>query len=57
MGSHGIPSFDAHAEFPAGTVLHNPVSGEYARVVEHTAERAVGELLAVPGGARADHRA
>ena len=39
------------ARFPAGTVLHNPVTGEYARVVEHTAERAVGELLAVPGAA------
>jgi quercetin dioxygenase-like cupin family protein len=37
--------------FPAGTVMHNPVTGEYARVAEHTAERAVGELLAVPGGA------
>jgi quercetin dioxygenase-like cupin family protein len=37
--------------FPAGTVMHNPVTGEYARVVEHTTERAVGELLAVPGGA------
>jgi quercetin dioxygenase-like cupin family protein len=37
--------------FPAGSVMHNPVTGEYARVVEHTAERAVGELLAVPGGA------
>jgi hypothetical protein len=37
--------------FPAGTVMHNPVTGEYARVVEHNPELAVGELLAVPGGA------
>ena len=37
--------------FPAGTVLSNPVSGEWARVVEHTEERAVAELLATPGGA------
>jgi quercetin dioxygenase-like cupin family protein len=37
--------------FPMGTVVHNPVTGEYARVVEHTPERAVGELLAVPGAA------
>ena len=32
-------------------MLHNPVTGEYVRVVDHTAERAVGEMLAVPGGA------
>jgi len=37
--------------FLAGTVMHNPVTGEYARLVEHTGERAVGELFAVPGGA------
>ena len=42
---------DVRAQFPAGTVLHNPVSGEFARVVEHTPERVVGELLAVPGAA------
>lgn len=42
---------DVRAAFPAGTVLHNPVTGEYARVVEHTPERAVGELLAVRGAA------
>jgi hypothetical protein len=29
--------------FPAGSVMHNPVTGEYARVIEHTPERAVGE--------------
>ena len=51
MGVHRILSSDVRAQFPAGTVLHNPVSGEYARVVEHTLERVVGELLAVPGGA------
>ena len=44
-------SSEVPAGFPAGTVLHNPVTGEYARLVEHTPERAVGELLAVPGGA------
>ena len=37
--------------FPPGTVLHNPVTGEFARFVEVTDERAVGELIAVPGGA------
>ena len=42
---------DVLGQFPAGTVLHNPVTGEYARVVEHTPERAVGELLAIPGAA------
>jgi quercetin dioxygenase-like cupin family protein len=51
MGVHRIMSSDVRAQFPAGTVLHNPVSGEYARVVEHTPERVVGELLAVPGAA------
>jgi len=47
----GLSSSAVRAALPAGTVLHNPVTGEYARVVEHTAERAVGELLVVPGGA------
>ena len=51
MGVHRISSSDVRAQFPAGTVLHNTVSGEYARVVEHTPERVVGELLAVPGAA------
>src|SRR5918994_904699 len=51
MAAHPLSPADVRAQFPAGTVLHNPVSGEYARVVEHTPERAVGELLAVPGGA------
>ena len=51
MGVDRILSSDVRAQFPAGTVLHNPVSGEYARVVEHTPERVVGELLAVPGAA------
>jgi len=51
MGVDRIRSSDVRAQFPAGTVLHNPVSGEYARVVEHTAEHVVGELLAVPGAA------
>jgi quercetin dioxygenase-like cupin family protein len=37
--------------FPPGTVVHNPVTGEYGRVLEHTRERVVGELLAVPGAA------
>jgi quercetin dioxygenase-like cupin family protein len=51
MGAHGLSPPDVRAAFPAGTVMHNPVTGEYARMVEHTGERAVGELLAVPGGA------
>lgn len=37
--------------FPAGTVAHNPVTGEFVRVIEHSEERGVGEMLAVPGGA------
>jgi len=37
--------------FAAGTVLHNPVTREYARIVEHTSERVVGDLLAAPGSA------
>lgn len=51
MGMDRVSAADARAQFPTGTVVHNPVTGEYARVVEHTPERAVGELLAVPGGA------
>jgi len=51
MGARGLSSPDVRDAFPAGTVMHNPVTGEYARMVEHTGERAVGELLAVPGGA------
>ena len=51
MGARELGSSEVRELFPAGTVLHNPVTGEYARVVEHTAERAVGELLAVPGAA------
>jgi len=39
------------ASFAPGVVLHNPVTGEYARMVELTPERAVGDLIAVPGGA------
>lgn len=51
MGADRLALPDVPAAFPAGTVLHNPVTGEYGRVVEHTAERVVGELLAVPGAA------
>ena len=51
MGVDRVLSSDVRAQFPAGTVLHNPVTGEYARVVEHTPECVVGELLAVPGAA------
>src|SRR3954454_10105003 len=51
MGAQRISSSEVRAQFPAGTVLHNPISGEYARVIEHAPERAVGELLAVPGAA------
>ncbi len=41
----------ARAAFPAGTVLHNPVTLETLRIVEHTPERAVGEVLVAPAGA------
>jgi len=51
MDAPGLSSAAVREMFPTGAVLHNPVTGEYARVVEHTAERAVGELLAVPGAA------
>ncbi len=51
MSSGRLSAPDVRATFSAGTVLHNPVTGEYARLLEHTAERAVAELLAVPGGA------
>ncbi len=51
MGARELGSSEVRELFAAGTVLHNPVTGEYARVVEHTAERAVHELLAVPGAA------
>ena len=51
MAPQRLSASDVRAVFPAGTVVHNSVSGEYARVVEHSAERAVGELLAVPGAA------
>ena len=36
MSVHRISSSDVRAEFPAGTVLHNPVSGEYARASSST---------------------
>lgn len=39
------------AAFPAGTILRNPVTGEQGRIIEHTEERAVGELVVLPGGA------
>ena len=51
MTAPELSSSELRELFPAGTVMHNPVTGEYARVAEHTAELAVGELLAVPGGA------
>jgi quercetin dioxygenase-like cupin family protein len=51
MRARGLSSEVMRLLFPAGTVLHNSVTGEYARVVEHTEQRAVGELLAVPGAA------
>ena len=51
MTAPDLSSSELRDLFPAGTVMHNPVTGEYARVAEHTAELAVGELLAVPGGA------
>lgn len=51
MGARQVSPSEIRGVFVAGTVMHNPVTGEYARVVEHTGERAVGELLAVPGGA------
>ena len=53
MAARELLSSDLLQLFPPGTVLHNPVTGEYARVVEHTTERVVGELLAVPGHPRA----
>ena len=51
MGARELSASEVRGAFPAGTVMHNPVTGEYARVVEHTDELAVGELLAVPGAA------
>jgi quercetin dioxygenase-like cupin family protein len=39
------------ADLGPGTVLCNPITGEYARVIENSSERAVGELIANPGGA------
>jgi quercetin dioxygenase-like cupin family protein len=51
MSASPLSPSELRAEFPLGTVLHNPVTGEYGRLLEHTAERVVGELLAVPGAA------
>src|SRR4051794_33033497 len=51
MTAPELSSSELRDLFPAGTVMHNPVTGEYARVVEHNPGLAVGELLAVPGGA------
>jgi quercetin dioxygenase-like cupin family protein len=51
MDSDRLTASAVRAAFPAGTVLHNPLTGEYARMLEHTAEHALVELLAVPGGA------
>jgi hypothetical protein len=47
MGARQLSPSEIRGVFVAGTVMHNPITGEYARVVEHTGERAVGELLAV----------
>ena len=49
--AHDVSNANVRAAFPAGTVLHNPVTREYARIVEHTTQRVVGELLALPGSA------
>ena len=48
MGAHRISASDVRTQFPAGTALHDPVSGEYARVVEHTPERVVCERSRCP---------
>jgi hypothetical protein len=42
MSARELSSSELRAMFPAATVLHNPLTGEYARVAEHTAARAVG---------------
>ena len=46
-----ISPAETRATFPVGTVLRNPLTGEFARVVEHTADRAVADMIALPGGA------
>jgi mannose-6-phosphate isomerase-like protein (cupin superfamily) len=37
--------------FPPGTTFHNPVTGEYGRLVEIDEDRLLAEMIAVPGGA------
>lgn len=49
MACPALPPAVVRAAFPAGTVLHNPVTGERGRIIEHTDERLVGELIAAPG--------
>jgi hypothetical protein len=34
MTARALTSSELREQFPAGTVMHNPVTGEYARVVE-----------------------
>ena len=51
MAPTRLSASEVRAAFTPGTVLHNPVTGEYGRIVEHTAERGVAEMVATPGGA------
>jgi quercetin dioxygenase-like cupin family protein len=37
-------------DLPAGTVMHNPVTHEWARILELTPERVRSELVTAPGG-------
>jgi mannose-6-phosphate isomerase-like protein (cupin superfamily) len=49
--SNGPTAAAARAAFPRGTVLFNPTTGEYGRVLEHSDTRLVGEMIAKPGAA------
>ncbi len=51
MSGRALSADGLRTVYPAGTVAHNPITGEYVLVLEHTAERSVGEMVAVPGGA------
>jgi hypothetical protein len=54
MTARALTSSELREQFPAGTVMHNPVTGEYARVVEQ--EERFEVVDGVMGYRLGDHR-
>lgn len=51
MAPQRMSTSSVRSTFPPGTELQNPVTGESARILEHTPEQIIGEMLVLPGGA------